>query len=465
MEYSSKSKDITSNQLIQFFSSIPLRSWKILDYIIIFGPLLSTLFISFIIQTQIVVILIGIALFSISMILYSIKILRRILDKDIGNERMVEIADAIREGSEGFFMTQYSAIFKLSIIFGIVIFIFYLGRNLSSKDEDYITNTIGQNMVALCIVASFFLGAFCSAFAGYSGMWVSVRTNIRVAAAAIRCYNDALVTCFDGGLFASIINIALAIFGICVNFLGVYFILFFMSNDGADVAYEKIPLLLVGFSFGASFVAMFAQLGGGIYTKAADVGADLIGKIEMGIGEDDARNPAVIADLVGDNVGDCAGQAADLFESISAEILSAMILGSALSEKVELNDFNMKSGFMTFPLLIHCLDLVVSIIGSWFVKTKPGLPVGGSNYQDVEDPLEVMKRGYRIAVLLGNTIYSFRNCWNIRTFVFLPECKCLVYANNQGNLQRLARPEELNCKKHQLRVALLRLLCCDRPDR
>ena len=136
---------------------------------------------------------------------------------------------------------------------------------------------------------------------------------------------------------------------------------------------EEIPVLLVGFGFGASFVAMFAQLGGGIYTKAADVGADLIGKVEVGIPEDDPRNPAVIADLVGDNVGDCAGQCADLFESISAEIISAMILGGSLAEAAGMT-FEQKSGFILFPLLVHSLDLIVSTIGIYFVKTKPGLP-------------------------------------------------------------------------------------------
>ena len=163
---------------------------------------------------------------------------------------------------------------------------------------------------------------------------------------------------------------------------------------------EEIPVLLVGFSFGASFVAMFAQLGGGIYTKAADVGADLIGKVEQGIPEDDARNPAVVADLVGDNVGDCAGQCADLFESISAEILSAMILGGVLGEHAGFT-YEQKSGFILFPLLVHSLDLVVSTIGIMFVKTKPGLPSLRDGYGDLEDPLEILKRGYYISLGLA----------------------------------------------------------------
>lgn len=403
MDYisNSKNKDFISAYFLDHALKITDTQWKSINYILLLGPFIITIFFSLFISHKTILIFIWTLFFSISMLIYSLKILLKILIKDTGNERMVEIADAIREGSEGFFITQYSAIFKLSIIFGVVIFLFYIGRNLTGKENDYLTETLGQFTIAIFIVLSFFLGAFCSAFAGYSGMWVSVRANVRVASAAMRCYNEALVTCFDGGLFASIINISLALFGLCLNFLLIYFALYLNSNSHTDIPFDKIPLLLVGFSFGASFVAMFAQLGGGIYTKAADVGADLIGKIEMGIEEDDARNPAVIADLVGDNVGDCAGQAADLFESISAEILSAMILGSALCEHIKLDDLDIKSGFICFPLIIHCLDLIASIIGSMFVKTKPGLPIGGSEYQDIEDPMEVMLRGYRISVVLG----------------------------------------------------------------
>ena len=209
--------------------------------------------------------------------------------------------------------------------------------------------------MALITSISFLIGANCSAIAGYAGIWVSVRANVRVAAAARKCYNDALQICFRGGAFAAIINVALAIFGISLMYLTMTFVFYINSPDGRNPPIEEIPVVLVGFGFGASFVAMFAQLGGGIFTKAADVGADLIGKVEVGIPEDDPRNPAVIADLVGDNVGDCAGQCADLFESISAEILSAMILGGVMAEHAGL-DFETKSGFILFPLVVHSLD-------------------------------------------------------------------------------------------------------------
>ncbi len=217
----------------------------------------------------------------------------------------------------------------------------------------------------------------------------------------MRCYNQAIRTCFLGGLFAALVNIALAIFGITFLFLFVYFLMYINLTSKSEVPFMQIPYLLIGFGFGASFVAMFAQLGGGIYTKAADVGADLIGKIEMGIPEDDPRNPAVIADLVGDNVGDCAGQAADLFESISAEVISAMILGSTLAGKMPLGAIESKSGFLIFPLIIHCFDIVASCIGSHFVRTKEGIPLGNDNNKDIEDPLVIMKKGYFVTLFLG----------------------------------------------------------------
>lgn len=396
----SKSKDQVVFKLLNFYHRLSEKDVITIKLAMIFIPVLLILILNFFIHTKIILTILGVNLFSIVALIYSVFILFEILNKETGNERMIEIADAIREGSEGFFMTQYTTIIQLSLVFGVGIFLFYLGREVTP--DETMTSLLGSTWISIFIMFSFFMGALCSGISGYAGMWVSVRTNIRVAAAAMKCYNEALTLCFNGGLFAAVINVALAIYGISSLFLFIYFYIWInTSGQHLEIPYENIPMLLVGFSFGASFVAMFAQLGGGIYTKAADVGADLIGKIEMGIQEDDARNPAVIADLVGDNVGDCAGQAADLFESISAEIISAMILGCSLAEKVNLRIVHDKGGFIIFPLIIHCLDILVSIIGAKFVKTSKGLPVGGSDYQDIEDPLKVMKKGYNVSVLLG----------------------------------------------------------------
>lgn len=221
---------------------------------------------------------------------------------------------------------------------------------------------------AVLIGFSFMFGATCSGLSGFSGMWVSIRTNIRVAEAARTSYNTSLQLAFAGGYFGAAINISLAIFGVSTMFM--IFFQYFLANGVSIMSHlEMIPLLMVGFGFGASFVAMFAQLGGGIYTKAADVGADLVGKLEKDFPEDDERNPAVVADLVGDNVGDCAGQAADLFESITAEIISAMILGAGLSKMAHLDTYHTVS-YMFFPLALHSLDLISSTIGMHFVQTN-----------------------------------------------------------------------------------------------
>ena len=245
-------------------------------------------------------------------LVYSFKVLSWIMSQDGGSPQMREIADIIVEGSEGYFKAQYGTISKMSLLFAALLFVGYWLKDNSQIIKE-MHSGIGSFGLALFVALSFLLGAVCSAVSGYTGMWVSVRANVRVASAATRCYNTAIQIAFRGGYFAAAINVALALMGITAMILFLYCYMYLFV--GARVNVHKIPLLCIGFGFGASFVAMFAQLGGGIFTKAADVGADLIGKVEAGIPEDDPRNPAVIADLVGDNVGDCAGQAADLFES------------------------------------------------------------------------------------------------------------------------------------------------------
>ena len=213
-----------------------------------------------------------------------------------------------------------------------------------------------------------------------------MRANVRVAGAARRSAREALVVALRAGGFSGLIVVALMVLGIATlySLLHIFFVRFGTLSD------EDLPLLLVGYGFGASFVALFAQLGGGIYTKAADVGADLVGKVEAGIPEDDPRNPAVIADLVGDNVGDCAARGADLFESISAEVISAMILGSTMAKQANLPS---SSGFILFPLVVHSMDLLVSAAGIMSVAAKP--PPGAS---PTEDPYDVIKGGYIVSI-------------------------------------------------------------------
>ncbi|MCM8821398.1 MAG: sodium-translocating pyrophosphatase [Candidatus Omnitrophica bacterium] len=282
-----------------------------------------------------------------------------VLRKDSGNEKMQEIANAIREGAGAFLKRQYTTIAILSIALAVIIFLIYA----SSGKISYGWHTS----------IAFILGALCSSISGYVGMYISVRSNSRAASAAGRSMNEALVTALRGGAVSGILVVALSLLGVAGIFL-LY---------GGTANPLEAPLLIVGFGFGASFVALFAQLGGGIYTKAADVGADLVGKVEAGIPEDDPRNPAVIADLVGDNVGDCAGRGADLFESTAAENIGAMILGIALYPVFGLYG-------IIFPLVARAFGLIASIIGVMTVKIK-----------EEEDPIKGLNRGYLVTTILA----------------------------------------------------------------
>src|SRR6185436_2246909 len=217
-------------------------------------------------------------------------------------------------------------------------------------------------------------GALCSGVAGIVGMYVAVRSNIRTASAARSSLNKALQIALRGGAVSGLFVVAMSLFGVGL----LYTIL-----EALHFEPTKIPLMIVGYGFGASFVALFAQLGGGIYTKAADVGADLVGKVEAGIPEDDPRNPAVIADLVGDNVGDCAGRGADLFESTAAENVGAMILGIALYPV-----FGM--GGILFPLLARAFGLIATVVGVYSVKVS-----------EDEDPMNGLNRGYLVTTVLA----------------------------------------------------------------
>jgi K(+)-stimulated pyrophosphate-energized sodium pump len=285
---------------------------------------------------------------------------RVVLAGDTGSADMRVISDAIREGAEAFLSRQYRSIGIMAVVLAIIIF---LGYYFSPSTR----------AVAIPTVISFLVGAICSGLAGFTGMYVSIRANIRTAAAARNSLNGALQSALRGGAVTGLVVVALALIGI-----GVLFLSFGGLNNPQHVVYE-----LVGFGFGASLVALFAQLGGGIYTKAADVGADLVGKVEAGIPEDDPRNPAVIADLVGDNVGDCAGRGADIFESTAAENVGAMILGAALYPV-----FGIKG--ILFPLMVHAINLVASIIGVAVVKTT-----------DNEDPMSALNRGFYVTSILA----------------------------------------------------------------
>lgn len=240
---------------------------------------------------------IGVTLFATAIVaLFSLwtsyRLATHVLAFEQGSESARKIADAIREGSAGFLRVQVKSITRFSFLCALVIFLAYLTRSPSR------VFAVSNFQVAIVMFFSFLTGAACSAAIGYLGMYMSVRSNVRVAFCAGKSYELALIVCLRSGAVTAILVVAICLLGIIFLYSILYLVL--------PVSYDRVPFLLVGYGFGASFVALFAQLGGGIYTKAADVGADIIGKIEKDIPEDDPRNPATIADLVGDNVGDCA---------------------------------------------------------------------------------------------------------------------------------------------------------------
>jgi len=334
---------------------------------------------------------------------FALYLTKWVLAKDEGPPEMSEISDAIRDGAEGFFRTQYGAISKMACILALVILFIYLFRTTTPQQE---ASGLGRTTSALITVIAFLLGAMCSGLAGFVGMWVSVRANVRVSSAARRSAREALQIAVRAGGFSAIVVVGMAVFGVALLYATFY--VWLEVDSPGSMKVTDLPLLLVGYGFGASFVALFAQLGGGIYTKAADVGADLVGKVEQGIPEDDPRNPAVIADLVGDNVGDCAARGADLFESIAAEIISAMILGATMADRCKIED---ASGFILFPLVVHSFDLVVSSVGILSIR---GTRDSGL-ISPVEDPMAIMQKGYSITILLAVLTFGVSTRWLLYT--------------------------------------------------
>ncbi|MDO8468645.1 MAG: sodium-translocating pyrophosphatase [Candidatus Peribacter sp.] len=300
-------------------------------------------------------------------LLYSLVFWNAVKAAPTGTPAMEKVANAISLGARAFIKRQYRTITLLSIAVGLLMIIVY---GLSGGEQSWAHG--------FEVGVSFLLGCLLSGIAGVVSMVVATRANLKVAASSREGIDSALKMALRSGTVSALVITSLSLLGISALYL--------FYRVGMGLSAERIPSLIVGYGFGASFVALFAQLGGGIYTKAADVGADLVGKIEAGIPEDDPRNPAVIADLVGDNVGDCAGRGADLFESISAENIGAMVLGVALFPV-----FGLKG--ILFPLVLRAFGLLATIVGVYTVHAKPS-----------DTPMGAMVRGYWITTALTTVI-------------------------------------------------------------
>lgn len=291
---------------------------------------------------------------------YGIYLSKQVLREEEGNDTLKRIAKAVREGAMSYLKQQFKIV--IPVMLGLAVLI---------------ALTLG-----IRIALTFLLGATFSAIIGYFGMWVAVRANVRTANNALKGLNPALKTAFRAGTVNGMLVVGLGLLGVSIIYMWSYFS---FISQGADAVAKNATSVLVGYGFGAALIALFMRVGGGIFTKAADVGADLVGKVEKGIPEDDPRNPATIADNVGDNVGDCAGMAADVFESYALTIVAAMILGG--------NMFGLAG--VVFPLLARSGAILTSILGTFFVKAK----------NDAEDPMKPLIRGFIVSAVAAILIF------------------------------------------------------------
>ena len=316
---------------------------------------------------------------------FALFLARDVLRRDTGTQAMQDVAATIYEGAVAFIKRQYTTIGLLALVGAVVIFVLItLVETAAVADTSHVGVDLG-----LRTGFAFLIGAACSMACGIIGMLVSVRANVRVASAARRSLVEAVQVAMRGGAVSGFLVVSLSL-------LGVWSIFAINGGLAGGQNTHDAPFLIVGYGFGASFVALFAQLGGGIYTKAADVGSDLVGKVEKGIPEDDPRNAGVIADLVGDNVGDCAGRGADLFESTAAENIGAMILGGGVYLLAQKAGWPSPEAWIFFPLVVRAFGLLSTIVAMFFIR--------GS---ETENPMNILNRGYWVTTILSAVSLAF----------------------------------------------------------
>jgi K(+)-stimulated pyrophosphate-energized sodium pump len=309
-------------------------------------------------------------------VIFAIWLIVTTLKRSTGTPEMKKVGDMIYEGAWAFLKRQYGTIGMISVVVAVVIAVLVGVLQGQRGLESAGITAFG---FAWRTGIAFLVGAICSGAAGFIGMIIAVKSNVRCAAASQKSLNEAVQTAMRGAAVPGFLIVVLSLIGVTI----IYFA--FGGYGRPDIA----PNLILGFGFGASFVALFAQLGGGIYTKAADMGADLVGKVEAGIPEDDPRNAAVIADLVGDNVGDCAGRGADLFESTAAENIGAMILGISLYLALKDTTSNAVA-WILFPMVVRSFGLIACIIGLMSVRIRGN-----------ENPMNALNRGYFVSVAIS----------------------------------------------------------------
>jgi len=332
-------------------------------------------------------------------VLFALYLARDVLSRDKGTQAMQDVGDTIREGADAFVKRQYTTIAVLAVVAAVVIVVVISLVETPSVADVPALSSGGlpfATPIGILTGVAFLVGAAASMLSGIIGMTISVRSNVRTASAAQRSLVEAVQVAMRGGAVSGFLVVSLSL-------LGVWGI--FTAYDAlvADITVAQAPFVIVGFGFGASFVALFAQLGGGIYTKAADVGSDLVGKVEAGIPEDDPRNAGVVADLVGDNVGDCAGRGADLFESTAAENIGAMILGVAVYSIALSAGWPNPEAWIFFPLVVRAFGLLSTIVAMFFIRGR-----------EDENPMNILNRGYWVTTILsvvglGITTYVMMN--------------------------------------------------------